>query len=185
MAQFVGEELTPKVRWQDVLRSFFNQRVAKELTWARPSRRGLAQGMLRPGKDGQGMGDALVAVDLSGSTTNEERQEYFAELRALKADCQPTNVHVIYFTGSVTGYDCFGQDDDLVLRPRGSGGTRFSPIFRYCQEHDIDPACAVVLTDLECNDYGPTPAYPVLWVSTGSRGPTPFGEVIMLREEAL
>ena len=75
----------------------------------------------------------------------------------------------------------FGQDDDLALKPNGTGGTAFSPIFRYCRDHDIDPACAVILTDLYCDDFGAAPAYPVLWVSTGAKGPTPFGTVTMLR----
>jgi hypothetical protein len=185
MARFVGKELTPRIRWQDQLRQFFTKRLATELSWARPSRRGLAQGLLRPGKDGQGMEDILIARDLSGSVTDEEGQEFEAEMRAIKIDCQPANVHVIYFTSVVTKHEVFPQDEDLVMNPVGTGGTAFSPIFRYCREHDINPAAAVVLTDLYCSDFGPTPEYPVLWVSTGARGPTPFGEVVMLREQAL
>ena len=100
-------------------------------------------------------------------------------------DCQPWQTHVLYFASSVTRYEVFAQDEDLDLKPNGTGGTAFSPIFRYCRDHDISPACAVILTDLYCNDYGSTPEYPVLWVSTGATGPTPFGEVVMLREQSL
>ena len=185
MARFVGKELTPKVRWPEALRSFFTRKAMTELTWARPSRRGLAQGLIRPGKDGNAMEDILICEDLSGSVTPDEHSEYEAEMRAIKIDCNPYRVHVIYFTSVVNKYECFEQDDDLVLRPEGSGGTRFSPIFRYCREHDINPAAAVILTDLECGDFGPAPEFPVLWVSTGSKGPVPFGEVIMLREQML
>jgi predicted metal-dependent peptidase len=185
MARFVGVELTPRVRWQDQLRSFFTKRAATELSWARPSRRGLAQGILRPGKDGQGMEDILVAVDLSGSVSPDELQEFLTELRAIKVDCQPNMTHVLYFASEVTHYECFAQDEELQLKPNGTGGTRFSPIFRYAREHDINPAAAVILTDLYCADFGPVPEYPVLWTSTGSSGPAPFGEVIMLREQAL
>lgn len=185
MARFVGVELTPKVRWQDRLRDFFTRRTATELSWARPSRRGMSQGILRPGKDGQGMEDIMIAVDLSGSVTPDELQEFLTELRAIKVDCNPWQTHVIYFTSVVTKYECFAQDEPLDLRPNGTGGTAFSPIFRYCREHDIEPAAAVILTDLYCSDFGPVPAYPVLWTSTGDKGPTPFGEVLMLREQSL
>jgi predicted metal-dependent peptidase len=185
MARYVGVELTPRIRWQDQLRAFFTRRMATEMSWARPSRRGLAQGILRPGKDGQGMEEIMVGMDLSGSVTPSELQEYITELRAIKIDCQPFMVHVLYFTSEVTKYESFGLDDELMLRPNGTGGTAFSPIFRYCRDHDINPAAAVILTDLYCDDFGSTPAYPVLWVSTGSHGPTPFGQVTMLREQSL
>jgi predicted metal-dependent peptidase len=185
MARYVGEELTPRIRWQDVLRDFFTRRMATEMSWARPSRRGLAQGILRPGKDGTGMEEIAIAVDLSGSVSPSELQEFLTELRAIKVDCQPFLTHVLYFASSVTKYEVFGQDDELDLRPNGSGGTAFSPIFRYLRDHDIVPAATVVLTDLYCADYGSTPEYPVLWVSTGAAGPTPFGRVTMLREQSL
>jgi predicted metal-dependent peptidase len=185
MARFVGKELTPRIRWQDQLRSFFTKRLATEMSWARPSRRGLAQGILRPGKDGTGMEEIMVAVDLSGSVSPDELQEFLTELRAIKVDCNPSRTHVLYFASEVTKYESFGQDDELDLRPNGTGGTRFSPIFRYCREHDIEPAAAVILTDLYCGDFGSTPEYPVLWVSTGAQGPAPFGEVIMLREQSI
>jgi predicted metal-dependent peptidase len=112
-------------------------------------------------------------------------QEFLTELRAIKVDCNPSRTHVLYFASEVTKYESFGQDDELDLRPNGTGGTRFSPIFRYCREHDIEPAAAVILTDLYCGDFGSTPEYPVLWVSTGAQGPAPFGEVIMLREQSI
>ena len=185
MARFVGVELTPKVRWQDRLRDFFTRRAATELSWARPSRRGMSQGILRPGKDGQGMEDIMIAVDLSGSVTPDELQEFLTELRAIKVDCNPWQTHVLYFASEVTKYEMFAQDDPLDLRPNGRGGTAFSPIFRYCRDHDIEPAAAVILTDLYCGDFGAAPAYPVLWTSTGAAGPAPFGEVIMLREQSL
>lgn len=185
MARFVGVELTPKVRWQDQLRAFFTKRSYTEMSWARPSRRGMAQGVLRPGKDGQGMEEIAVAVDLSGSVTPDELQEFLTELRAIKTDCQPSVTHVLYFASTVTKYESFQQDDELQLKPNGTGGTAFSPIFRYMRDHDINPVATVVLTDLYCGDYGSVPEYPVLWVSTGAKGPTPFGEVIMLRAQSL
>jgi len=185
MARYVGVELTPRIRWQDVLRDFFTRRMATETSWSRPSRRGMAQGLVRPGKDGQGMEEIAIAVDLSGSVSPDELQEFLTELRAIKVDCQPWMTHVVYFAGHVTKYESFGQDDELMLAPDGRGGTAFSPIFRYLRDHDIEPAATVVLTDMYCNDYGPTPSYPVLWVSTGATGPTPFGTVTMLREQSL
>lgn len=185
MARFVDAELTPKVQWQERLRSFFTKRAKSERSYARPSRRMIGQGYILPSFDGEGMDEVVVAVDLSGSVTDDELQEFLTELRAIKVDCNPSMVHVLYFTSVITKYECFAQDEELQLRPNGTGGTAFAPIFRYLRDHDIYPACTVVLTDLYCSDFGPVPDHAVLWVSTGGSGPVPFGEVLMLREQGL
>jgi predicted metal-dependent peptidase len=62
------------------------------------------------------------------------------------------------------------------LRPVGGGGTHFAPAFTWLKEHDIEPACAVYLTDLE-GGFGEEPDYPVLWVST-TRKVAPWGRTI-------
>jgi hypothetical protein len=53
-------------------------------------------------------------------------------------------------------------------------------VFDWIARSDIQPVCAIYLTDLDGDDFGPEPAYPVLWVSTDLTG-APFGEVIPYR----
>ena len=68
----------------------------------------------------------------------------------------------------------------MHVEPHGGGGTAFSPLWQHIAEQQIDPVCAVVLTDLVCHDFGDAPDYPVLWVST-YRDEAPFGEVVMMK----
>jgi VWA-like protein DUF2201 len=42
--------------------------------------------------------------------------------------------------------------------------------------------CVIVLTDLECDDFGDDPGYPVLWVSV-REGKAPFGEVVLMNPQ--
>ena len=58
--------------------------------------------------------------------------------------------------------------------------TAFRPVFDWIARSDIQPVCAVYLTDLCGCDFGPAPDYPVLWVST-ELTQAPFGEVIAYR----
>jgi predicted metal-dependent peptidase len=183
MEKLVGDVLKPRVSWADQLRHFFTKRARVDYSYARPNRRFLSQGLYLPGKNGTAMGDILLAVDLSGSVTMQELNEYVAEMRAIKVDCKPYCIHVLYFASEVMGYEKFEMDDELDLHPNGTGGTAFSPIFRYAEDHGIQPEAAVVLTDLICSDFGPPPEYPVMWVSTG-RDVAPWGEVIRLRQHA-
>jgi predicted metal-dependent peptidase len=181
--RFVDQALKPKVDWRDVLRRFISIRAKVDYTFAKPKRRFLAEDLYLPSLGGESMGEILIAVDCSGSIGAEELAEFAAEITAIKEDVKPSVVHVAYFDSRVCHYDKFEQDDELHIEPHGGGGTAFSPVFRYAEEHDIDPVCCVFLTDLYCADFGDPTPYPVLWVSTAA-DQAPWGEVIMMKQVA-
>ena len=182
MERFVGEATRPRVVWQEQLRHFFTKRARTDHSFARPNRRFMSQGLYLAGRSGHQLGDIAIAVDLSGSIDADELNEFVAEMRAIKEDCMPATVHVIYFDSKVSHYESFTSDEEMVLHPKGGGGTAFSPIFRYIDAKEIEPEACVVLTDLCCSDFGPQPGYPVMWCSTHERR-APWGEVIMLRDK--
>lgn len=122
-------------------------------------------------------GEMLLMVDCSGSVFGSQ---YGTECNALKQDIRPSTTHVIYFDHDICGYEAFGPDEELVLRPHSGGGTAFSPAFKYALEKGIEPECCVVLTDLYCDDFGPAPDYPVLWVTTGSNY-APWGDIVEMK----
>lgn len=181
LERFVGELLNPKVPWEEVLKRFCMRHVRCDRSFARPARRHLHLGVYMPGESGVGMGDILVAVDQSGSVTAEELKRFGSEMTAIKEDGRPRTMHVLYFAHTVMKHDEFAEDEPVIVAPNGTGGTAFSPIFRYAAEHGIDPDCCVVLTDLYCSDFGPHPDYPVLWCTTGATD-APWGEVISIRD---
>tara|TARA_R110000822_G_scaffold6164_4_gene25852 strand:- start:22 stop:1122 length:1101 start_codon:yes stop_codon:yes gene_type:complete len=179
MQRLVDEVLQPKVDWRDVLRRFTEKCRTDTRSWSRPNRRFLAQGMYLPSVSGEALGEVVVAVDCSGSISQRQISEFAAEIKALKEDNNPTTVHVVYFDSEVSHYESYGRDDDLDIKPHGGGGTAFSPVFKYIALRDIEPVACVFLTDLCCDDFGPAPDYPVLWVSTDA-GKAPFGEVVVM-----
>ena len=100
-------------------------------------------------------------------------------MKAIVEDVRPTAVHVMYFHGRVERYDRFEQDEELVMAKVGSGGTAFSPIWAKAIDEGIDPVCCIVLTDLQCYDFGEAPDYPVMWLTTDWEA-APFGEVLRM-----
>lgn len=180
LERLVDMALKPKVAWQDVLRRFISARAKVEYSYARPKRRFLAEDLFLPTLGGNALGELVVAIDCSGSIGQDELAAFAAEISAIKDDCRPVKLNLIYFHHEVARVDSFEQDDELLIRPAGSGGTAFSPIFREVDDRDMAPVATVVLTDLECHDFGPTPDYPVLWVST-HRDTAPWGEVVMMK----
>ncbi len=179
MQRLVDEVLQPKVNWRDVLRRFVEKARTDERTFARPNRRFISQGMYLPSITGEAMGELLFAVDCSGSIDQHTLNQFAAEIAMVKDDCLPARIHVVYFDSEVSHYESYTPQDDLDIKPHGGGGTAFSPVFRYAQEHGIEPVACVFLTDLYCYDFGDAPDYPVLWVSNGADR-APFGEVVMM-----
>ncbi len=177
LERLVAEILDPVVNWRDVLSRFLERCRNDARTFARPNRRFLSQGLYLPSVDGEVMGELAFAVDCSGSIKQKELDHYAAEIREVQETLKPRKLHVIYFDTEVCHVDTFGPDDEIQLNMHGGGGTRFSPVFRYMFDNDIDPVACVFLTDLYCSDFGEPPAYPVLWVTTG-RDEAPFGEIV-------
>jgi predicted metal-dependent peptidase len=178
--RLIGDMLNPKVDWRDVLRAFMTKARTDERTLARPNRRFMSQGLYLPSVTGETMGPVVVAIDCSGSINGPLLNMFAAEVRALHDDLKPASTHVVYFDASVCHVDEFSPDDQVTVQPHGGGGTAFSPIFKYIDDHGLEPVACVVLTDLECYDYGPTPGYPVLWCSTTGKHPVPFGDVVAM-----
>lgn len=185
MERFVDDVLNPKVDWRTVLQRFVEKRKTDMRTFARPSRRFIQQGLYMPSKDGEVLGELVFAIDCSGSIGQDELNQFAAEIRTVQEDGKPSKMHILYFDSEVCHYDVFEDDNPVQIAPHGGGGTAFSPVFRYMEDHGIEPVATVFLTDLYCSDYGDDPGHPVLWVSTcdhdgGSYGSTPFGEVVVM-----
>lgn len=179
MQRFVDETLAAKVDWRDVLRRFVEKCKTDTRSFSRPNRRFLSQGLYLPSVTGESLGEIAIAVDCSGSIGVRELNEFAAEVRVIKEDGNPSALHVIYFDSEVCHYDRFGRDDALHIEPHGGGGTAFSPVFRFMEDRDIHPIATVFLTDLYCDDFGPAPEHPVLWVSNGDEE-APWGEVVKI-----
>ena len=179
LKRLVGEILEPKVDWRDVLRNFVFKARTDERSFSRPNRRFIHSGTFMPSVSGEQMGEMFVAVDCSGSIGPKELNEFAAEIKAIHEDACPVKLHIVYFDSKVSHYDQFERQDEVYVEPHGGGGTAFSPIFRFAEAHSINPVCCVVLTDLYCNNFGPAPEYPVLWVSNGT-DKAPWGTVIKM-----
>jgi predicted metal-dependent peptidase len=179
MERLVSQTLQPKVDWREVLRKFVQRQKNDTRSWAKPNRRMAAMGMYLPSISGEVLGEVAVAIDCSGSVGEKELNEFAAEFRAIWEDMCPVKAHVIYFDSTVCHYDKFERGDDATIAPHGGGGTAFSPVFRYMTEHNINPVATVFLTDLYCDDFGPAPEHPVLWVTNGA-DKAPWGEVVRM-----
>ena len=180
LKRFVEEAVTTKVNWREQLNRFMTQIGKNDYSWSRPNRRYLSAGLFMPGLYSEEMGDVVVAIDTSGSITNEILQTFGAEIKALTAATRPTRIHVVYCDTEINHVDEFSPNDVLTFHPHGGGGTEFKPVFDYVEKQQLKPECLVYLTDLYGrHDFAP-PNYPTLWVCTSTLKAT-FGETIHIQ----
>ena len=158
---------------------FLERRKTDQRSFARANRRFATQGLFLPSRTGEMLGEVVFFVDCSGSIDDEEIAQFAAEVCKVHTDLIPSKLHVVYFDSEVSHHDVFEPTDEVHVKAHGGGGTAFSPLWQFLQDNDIEPVAAVVLTDLVCYDFGASPDYPVLWVSTHS-DKAPFGEVVMM-----
>jgi predicted metal-dependent peptidase len=180
-AWLVDQAQAAKADWRDILRDFIQVRSRSHATWNRPNRRHLHRGMYLPSRDSKRIGELVVITDASGSTWGPLQDQFAAELNAIVADTRPRMTHVVYWDTQCQGHEEIEPDDlPLTLEAKGGGGTIFTGIWEWIDDQGIDPACVVVLTDLDCRHFGDDHGYPILWATT-EKTYAPFGEVVELR----
>jgi predicted metal-dependent peptidase len=179
-ARAIREQVAPKIDWRDVLRRYLCAAAKSDYAWTPPNRRHIARGLYLPSLQREALGTVVVAVDTSGSIDDATLAAFAAEITAILDEAAPEAIHVVYCDDAIAGTEMYQPGDVIALTPRGGGGTAFRPVFDWIARTDVQPVCAIYLTDLDGDDFGPAPDYAVLWVSTQAAS-APFGEVLPYR----
>jgi predicted metal-dependent peptidase len=175
----------PKISWKEKLRRFVDQFSREDFSFMRPNRRFLHQDLYLPSQKSESLGDICVFVDTSGSISNQDLEQFFGEINDIKSSFLMT-LHVIQCDAAIQDhktYDQFDPVETVHVDVHGRGGTSFVPPFEYVQEKNIQPKCAIYLTDGYGDFPQSAPEYPVLWIST-TEATYPWGEVTQLDTHA-
>lgn len=188
-ARAVEDNRKPKADPWAVLREFVTRHgEPSNYTWSRPNKRMLSTfGYYLPGMENPNTAPIIIAIDTSGSVTQDLLNEFSAHVSHIMQEMRPECIHVIYCDAAINGVSTHKPEDGPVhLTMQGGGGTAFAPVFTYIAEHPgeyADASCIVYLTDLDGdNETVTNPTnLPVLWgVTPGWARPVSFGEVVKL-----
>jgi predicted metal-dependent peptidase len=157
----------PGTNWRDVLDRFIDPSTTKDFSYANPSRRMLPFGLYVPGTVSDGISHAAFIIDSSYSIDTETLRKVGAKVQDAIDDGRIDKLTVIFCDTRVTKVNEYTQGDVIDWEIPGRGGTAFRPAFEWLNENAPDIQCAIYFTDMECSDYGPEPAYPVLWAGYG------------------
>ena len=174
---------TPQVDWRAYLARFLRSAAKDDYSYSHPDRRFVSQGIYMPDLHTETC-EIVVAVDTSGSISNEELTQFLSEVAEISATIPSIRLHLICCDAEVQSYQVFeGYEafDFREVKLKGRGGTDFRPVFDFIEENAISPDALVYLTD-GYGDYPQSePDYPVLWViSADGTNDVPFGDSIRL-----
>ena len=169
----------PKIPWRRVLHHYVDTILnGDDYSLARPNKRYLMFDSVVPGHYGETVGTLTVALDTSGSMTEQTIREVAGEIRGMVPNAQDVTLIVA---------DCAVRQaiplDELeeVLNSgafRGGGGTDHVCVFKYIAEHHLNPRIFIGLSDLYSRFPEKKPPFPVLWLAPKNHGDPPWGKVI-------
>lgn len=171
--------------WYTILERFMTSMGKLDVSWSRPNRKHLHAGNYLPGySKTPTMGEVVVAVDTSGSIGGPELAEFAGHLNAILDQCVPEKITVLYCDARVGSSEEFTPDELPVnfTKVSGGGGTDFTPVFDYVEANNIEPDVLVYLTDGYGGCRSNPPAFPTVWLTTGT-DKFPFGEVVKFERE--
>ena len=179
LARLTEAALAAQVSWRALLAQYLSQSARDDYTWQRPSRR--EGDMILPSLRSHS-GDIHVALDVSGSVSEQDLAEFLGELNALKGT-MPVRI-TLFACDSVLAEGApwiFEPWDELRLPSQfaGGGGTAFAPVFDWIERNGRQPDSLLYFTDAEGEFPPDAPNYPVLWLVKG-KAPVPFGRRIQL-----
>ena len=170
----------PKMNWRELLRQQLESTIKSDYSWARPSRRSWHMDAVMPGMKNDEMIDICVALDMSGSISDEMARDFLSEIKGITEEFQNFKLHVFSFDTDVYNAQNFSSDnldDVLDYEPKGGGGTDFMAMFNYLKDEQIEPKRLVVFTDGYPWDTWGDPNYcETVWIIHSNDNPTPpFG----------
>lgn len=182
LSKLIDKIIKPKVNWRAVLTKFLTNTAKNDYSWSKPNRRFIARDMYLPSLYSERLETIVVAVDTSGSISDEELQIFASETSAILASMDPEKIEFIQCDTAINQHDTYTRENlPLKVEFKGRGGTDFAPVWEYIEENRLNPKACIYLTDLYPSDWGEKPPYPVLWISTTDVTDVPFGQVTQIK----
>lgn len=183
LQHLVEEAEEPTVDWKSALRKFVQETAMGDYTWKIPNRRFLGLGLFLPSLRSEQMRPVAVAIDTSGSISNDELRAFISEVQSIVDETQPESTHMIQCDAMVhPGGVREVLPGDLLgsVKIHGRGGTDFRPPFEYVEKEGLEIACLIYLTDMAGTFPEEEPSYPTIWVSTVAGVEAPIGETLYM-----
>ena len=165
-----------EVNWKQQLKQFFanSEETFTESTRKKRNRR---YGLLMPGSKNESKLKLGIAVDTSGSVSNEELQLFFGEIDKLYNEA----AMVLYvMEADCVIQNCYQYKKNMKIKAKGRGGTFYGAAFDKAKELGVDGL--IYFGDMDSSDSPKKPRFNTLWaIVRDQKPPADFGKAIYLK----
>jgi predicted metal-dependent peptidase len=180
MARMVDFLLQPQLPWRMLLARYMTAIARDDYSYSRPSSRRGDPAIFPSLRSAQL--NLVVALDISGSISEQEMGEFVSEIDAIKGQLR-ARITLLACDAqlSADGPWLFEpwEDFELPSRFQGGGGTCFVPVFQWVDSQDMAPDLLLYFTDAQGEFPAIPPSYSVLWLVKG-KAKVPWGQRVQL-----
>ncbi len=157
--QRIIKDLTePKMDWRDLIAQSIESTIKSDFSFMRQSRKGWQTNVILPGMIPENTIDVSIALDMSGSISNEMGRDMLSEVKGIMEQFTSFKIKLWCFDTNVYNYAEFDEsnvDEIDEYEPTGGGGTDFMCNWRYMKDNDIQPDRFIMFTDgYPCGQWG-------------------------------
>jgi predicted metal-dependent peptidase len=186
--RLIRQHTNPVMPWRELIQTNLTSAIRTDYSWMRPSRRGWHMDAIMPGMTPGEEIDVVVSIDMSGSISNKQAQQFLGEISGMMDAFDGYKIHVFCFDTEIYNPQDFNSENmDTIdtYEPAGGGGTDFDCIFTYLKDIGNVPKRLIVFTDgYPCGSWGDADYCDTTWIIHGDKNPNPpFGTYAIYDEK--
>lgn len=179
--RMISDFTEPKMDWRQMLRMNIQSIFKSNFSFSRPNRKSQHCGAILPGMMNEETIDVSVAIDMSGSISNEMAKDFISEVKGIMDEYKDFKLDLWCFDTEVYNYAKFTGDtaDEIMeYQCKGGGGTDFEANWEFMKDQDIQPKRFIMFTDgYPCGSWGDEDYCETLFVVHGNDSIiSPFGQ---------
>ena len=181
ISRYIQVFTEPKMDWRQMLRMNIQSILKSNFSFSRPNRKSQHSGAILPGMLNEETIDVSVAIDMSGSISNKQAQDFLSEVKGIMDEYKDFKLDLWCFDTEIYNYAKFtGDSSDEIndYEVKGGGGTDFEANWNFMKEEGIEPKRFIMFTDgYPCGSWGDENYCETLFIVHGDETITaPFGQ---------
>jgi len=175
---FLDSLLNPKLPWNRILHKYLQSMAKNDYSFSRPNRRYFPKHHL-PSMNSEGLMNIAVAVDTSGSVSDQEFKQFISEVNFVLKTMKPEKITMVQFDTHIKSTVEVKTVKELSqVTFSGRGGTKITPVLQWATEHK--PQLLMIFTDGGFRFYDASiTKVPVIWlIHNNPNWESPFGKTI-------
>lgn len=181
VARMITDFTEPKMDWRQMLRMNIQSIFKSNFSFTRPNRKSQHCGAILPGMMNDETIDVSVAIDMSGSISDEMAKDFISEVKGIMDEYKDFKLDLWCFDTSVYNYAKFTGDtaeEIMDYKVKGGGGTDFDVNYEFMKENGIEPKRFIMFTDgYPCGSWGDEDYCESLFIVHGNDSiVSPFGQ---------